>query len=95
MKKYKSLILSIILAVVIIVGLYQITSVERYYVTYNTYVRNDRGELVEQDENKHLTLGAKSLDDAKDKLFEIENQLYEDVTVDSISITNHVIVKEY
>lgn len=89
------MILSIVLGFAVLFGLYQITKTERYYVIYNTYVQNDKGEMVEQDENKHLQISAVSLDDAKDQIFEIENQLYEDVIVDSVAIQSHVIVKEY
>jgi len=95
MFKKKELILSIVLGFAVLFGLYQITKTERYYVIYNTYVQNDKGEMVEQDENKHLQISAVSLDDAKDQIFEIENQLYEDVIVDSVAIQSHVIVKEY
>ena len=95
MFKRKELILSIVLGFAVLFGLYQITKTERYYVIYNTYVQNDKGEMVEQDENKHLQISAVSLDDAKDQIFEIENQLYEDVIVDSVAIQSHVIVKEY
>ena len=95
MFKRKELILSTVLGFVVLFGLYQITKTERYYVIYNTYVQNDKGEMVEQDENKHLRISAVSLDDAKAQIFEIENQLYEDVIVDSVAIQSHVIVKEY
>ena len=30
-------------------------SEEQYYLTYNTYVQNTRGEMVEQDEDKYIT----------------------------------------
>lgn len=70
-------------------------SEEQYYLIYNTYVQNIRGEMVEQAEDKHITLRATSLDDANKIIFEIENQLYEDVVVDSVAIQSHVIVKEY
>ena len=95
MFKRKELILSIVLGFAVLFGLHQITKTERYYVIYNTYVQNDKGEMVEQGENKHLQISAVSLDDARDQIFEIENQLYEDVIVDSVAIQSHVIVKEY
>ena len=91
----KTVLLQMALIAFVLFALYQITKTEHYYVVYNTYVRNNSGEMVEQDENKHLSVEASSLDDAKDAIFEIENQLYEDVVVDSVSIQSHVIVKQY
>lgn len=95
MKSDAKIFSMLILTAFIFLMVIQIISTEHYYVTYNTYVRNDRGEMVEQDENKHLTIDAKSLNKAKEQIFEIENQLYEDVIVDSVAIQSHVIVKEY
>ena len=89
------LFLNITFTSFVLLLLYNILATECYYVTYNTYVQNDKGEMVEQDEFKHLSLDAKSLTDAKDQIFEIENLLYEDVIVDSVAIQDYVIVKEY
>ena len=91
----RDFIASIVLAIVVGLLLSTLANTERYYVSYNTYVRNDAGEMVEQDEFKHLTIDAKSLNDAKEQIFEIENQLYADVIVDSVAIQSHVIVKGY
>lgn len=87
--------LIVVLTALSLLLLYNTFATERYYVSYNTYVQNTKGEMVEQDEFKHLSLDAKSLADAKDQIFEIENQLYEDVIVDSVAVQDYVIVKEY
>lgn len=95
MKTKQDVVIAILLGIAVMFGLHQITKTERYYVVYNTYVQNDRGEMVEQDEFKHLSLDSKSLADATERILEIENQLYEDIIVDSVAVQDYVIVKEY
>ena len=95
MSKLLKLFLNIAFTSFVLLLLYNILATECYYVTYNTYVQNNNGEMVEQDEFKHSSAYAKSLKDAKKQIFEAENRLYEDVIVDSVAVQDYVIVDEY
>ena len=95
MSRLLKLFLNIAFTSFVLLLLYNILATECYYVTYNTYVQNNKGEMVEQDEFKHSSVYAKSLNDAKKQIFEAENKLYEDVIVDSVAVQNYVIVDEY
>lgn len=95
MSKSLKLFLNIAFTSFVLLLLYNILATECYYVTYNTYVQNNNGEMVEQDEFKHSSVYAKSLKDAKKQIFEAENKLYEDVIVDSVAVQDYIIVRDH
>ena len=95
MSKLLKLFLNITFTSFVLLLLYNILATECYYVTYNTYVQNNKGEMVEQDEFKHSSVYAKSLKDAKKQIFEAENKLYEDVIVDSVAVQDYIIVRDH
>ena len=95
MSKLLKLFLNIAFTSFVLLLLYNILATECYYVTYNTYVQNNKGEMGEQDKFKHSSVYAKSLKDAKKQIFEAENKLYEDVIVDSVAVQDYIIVRDH